>query len=100
MFNYISFRYCSVIDVDKIWDDCERKIIRIISEKNYDEGLRCCCLEHGEIVGALGNKLVNDYKNMALGVIRTDSALSKTIRNKYFKDIDSYLMDSSTQLTC
>lgn len=80
------------IDIDKIWDDCERKITRMINEKNYDEALRYCCLEHGEIVRALGNRLVDDYVNIALGLIRTDSTLSQSIRNKYFKDIDAYLI--------
>jgi len=84
------------IDIDKIWDDCERKITRMINEKNYDEALRYCCLEHGEIVKGLGNRMVNDYMNIALGLIRTDSALSQSIRNKYFKDIDAYLIASST----
>lgn len=84
------------IDIDKIWDDCERKITRMINEKNYDEALRYCCLEHGEVVGALGNRLVYDYKNMALGLIRTNRELSQSIRNKYFKHIDECLMTSST----
>lgn len=78
----------SNLDIDKLWDDCDRKIATIIDTKDYDEALRYCCLEHGEIINGLCNKYVKDYKDIALGLMRTDRNLVEYIKNKYFKEIN------------
>ena len=84
------------IDVDKLWEECEAYISCIIDEKKYEEALRYCCLEHGEILFGLGNKIIPDYSAIALGVLRENVQLANEIRQKYFGDID--LKDSDSEV--
>lgn len=81
------------IDIDRIWQECETTINRIILQRNYDEALRFCCLEHGEIISGIGNIYVKDYPDIALGLLRTDDTISEHIRNKYFHEICNFRDD-------
>lgn len=76
-----------MIDIDKLWQENESKLTSIISNRNYDEALRICCLEHGEIISGLGNTVIPDYAAIALGVLRENEKLAVAIRKKYFPDI-------------
>jgi len=76
------------LDVDKMWTKCEEKITNIISEKDYENALRYCCLEHNEVINGVVKRFVSDYATLALGVLSTDNQLSTDIRNKYFPEID------------
>lgn len=75
------------LDVDKIWSDYEEKIDMILSQRNYDQALQYCCLEHGEVISGIGNRFIPDYPNIALGVVRNDDELKKHIKDKYLSDI-------------
>lgn len=77
------------LDVDALWDDCDKKITEIINQKYYDEALRYCCLEHTEVLVGVGKRFVSDYSTIALGVLRENEALSACIRKKYFSEIDA-----------
>ena len=46
-----------MIDIDKLWQENESKLLSIISNREYDEALKICCLEHGEIISGLGNTI-------------------------------------------
>ena len=82
---------CSIfksIKLDDIWDKCEERINNIILNKNYEEAIRYCCLEHKEIIGGVVNKFVkDDYEKIALGLLTEDEELSSVIRDKYFSEI-------------
>ena len=75
------------IDIDNLWQESESKLTSIISNQKYDEALRICCLEHGEIISGLGNTIVPDYAAIALGVLGEDDNLARVIRGKYFPNI-------------
>lgn len=74
------------IDVDRLWQEYESNLTDIISHNKYEEALRICCLEHGEIISGLGNKIIPNYRSIALGVLRDNTQLAKAIRDKYFGD--------------
>ncbi|MBO6193252.1 MAG: hypothetical protein J6O00_03625 [Clostridiales bacterium] len=76
------------IDIEKLWLDNESNVTSILNSRKYDEALKICCLEHGEVLSGLGNKIIPDYASIALGVLRNDSQLPKKIRNKYFPEIN------------
>ena len=78
-----------MIDIDKMWKENEDKLTSIISNRNYDEALRICCLEHGEIISGLGNTIIPDYAAIALGVLRENDKLAIAIKEKYFPHISS-----------
>ena len=76
-----------MIDIDKLWQENESKLLSIISNREYDEALKICCLEHGEIISGLGNTIIPDYAAIALGVLRENDNLAIAIRKKYFPNI-------------
>ncbi len=78
-----------VLDVDRMWQECEDRVTQIIAENNYDNALRYCCLEHDEVLVGIGKRFVNDYATIALGVLRDDKSLQAHIRGKYFSEIQS-----------
>lgn len=79
----------SSIDVDALWNSCDTKITDIITQKDYEEALRYCCLEHTEIIVGVGRPFVTDYATIALGVLSEDEDLSTHIKNKYFSEINN-----------
>lgn len=75
------------IDIDRMWSDCEEKIEYIVSNNDYEEALKYCCLEHGEILRGVTRKIINtEYTKVALGVLE-DEDLSSKIKSKYFCEI-------------
>lgn len=77
----------SQIDIDVLWNNGENKLADIIEKKDYEQALKYCCLEHKEIINGIGNKYINDYHTIALGVLKEDAYLAELIRKKYFPDI-------------
>lgn len=77
------------INIEEIWNNFEKSFIQILEEEKYDEALRYCCLEHNEVLVGITNRYFKEYPEIALSLLRTDSELSKQIRNKYFFDIDA-----------
>lgn len=75
------------LNVDTIWSECETKVTNIINHKDYDEGLRYCCLEHNEIILGVGKRFVNEYATVAVGVLGDDKRLADFIKAKYFSEI-------------
>lgn len=75
-------------DVDAMWRESEAKLTNILTQKNYDEALRYCCLEHNEIIIGVTARFVDNYPTIALGVLREDKQLASSIRDKYFPEID------------
>ena len=75
------------LNVDTIWSECETKVTNIINRKDYDEGLRYCCLEHNEIILGVGKRFVNEYATVAVGVLGDDTQLADIIKAKYFSEI-------------
>lgn len=76
------------LDVDTIWSNCETKITNIITQKNYEEALQYCCLEHTEIIVGVATRFVSNYAAIALGVLGSDEQLSSVIKSKYFPDLN------------
>lgn len=77
------------INVEVIWNNFEKIFTQILEDEKYDEALRYCCLEHNEVLVGITNKYFKEYPEIALGLLNTDSELSKQIREKYFFDIDA-----------
>lgn len=77
----------SSIDIDNTWDRYTKKIDFIIEHKNYEEALRFCCLEHGEVINGIANKFIYNYSDIALGLLKNDKELSQKICIKYFPDL-------------
>ena len=75
------------IDLNSIWEYCEDKINNILSDRDYNEAIRFCCLGHNEIIGELINPIEKNYVNIALGLLRENNELSTYIRSKYFPGI-------------
>ena len=75
------------IDLNSIWEYCEDKINNILSDRDYNEAIRFCCLGHNEIIGELINPIEKNYVNIALGLLRENNELSTYIRSKYFPEI-------------
>lgn len=75
------------IDVDMLWDNCDKKISEIITNQDYDEALKYCCLEHTEVIVGVMKPFISDYTRIALGVLREDKELSQQIVDKYFPEI-------------
>lgn len=75
------------LNVDILWSDCETKISDIITQRNYEEALRYCCLEHTEVLVGVVSRYVTNYAVIALGVLREDEELATHIRSKYFPEI-------------
>lgn len=78
--------FCT-LDIDVLWAECDRKLTDIINCKDYEEGLRYCCLEHNEVLVGVGKPFVSDYATIALGVLSDSKELSTQIRSKYFPEI-------------
>lgn len=76
------------LDVDAMWQECEEKLTDILTQRDYEEALKYCCLEHTEIIGGVTNRFVENYSTIALGVLSDDKELSLYIRDKYFPEID------------
>ena len=70
------------------WDVSDEKISRIIDAKDYDAALKYCCLEHDEIIVGVCKPFVEDYPNIALGVLKDDNNLSEAIIKKYFSEFE------------
>ena len=70
------------------WDECEKRVDEILAQRDYDEGLKYCCLGHNEVIGGIGNKYVHNYADLALGVLRNDQTLAEAVKLKYFADCD------------
>lgn len=77
----------SNLNVDVLWSNCETKISEIIAQRDYEEALRYCCLEHTEIIVGVANRFVMNYAVIALGVLREDEELAIYIKRKYFSEI-------------
>lgn len=77
------------INIDNIWNMCDEKVNSIIIARNYDEALKFCCLEHGEIINGIANKFVPRYSELALGLLGSNKSLADNIRNKYFLELSS-----------
>ena len=77
----------SQIDIEILWKNGEDKIANILKDKDYEQALKYCCLEHKEMINGIGNKYIKDYSTIALGVLKEDASLAEIIRNKYFPDI-------------
>ena len=76
------------LDVDVLWDDSDKMLSKIIAERDYDEALHYCCLEHNEVILGVGKPFVTDYSEIALGVLKEDQELAMAIKRKYFPDIE------------
>lgn len=76
------------LDVDMMWQECETKLTDILTQMNYDEVLKYCCLGHTEIIVGVTARFVENYSTIALGVLREDKELSANIRSKYFAEIE------------
>ena len=74
--------------METLWNACEAKISDIISQTDYEEALHYCCLEHTEVIVGVVKRFVNDYANVALGVLRSDKDLASYIKAKYFSEIN------------
>ena len=60
----------------------------MLSLQDYNAALKYCCLEHNEIIVGVGKPFVSDYATIALGVLKNDSELAQTIKEKYFEGFD------------
>ena len=76
------------INVNTLWTECETKIDNMLSLQDYNAALKYCCLEHNEIIVGVGKPFVSDYATIALGVLKNDSELAQTIKEKYFEGFD------------
>jgi energy-coupling factor transporter ATP-binding protein EcfA2 len=78
----------SEVDVNALWAACDAKITEIVAQQDYDAALKCCCLEHNEVIVGVGKPFVNGYATIALGVLKDDTALAEAIKTKYFADFE------------
>lgn len=76
------------LDVDALWNICDAKVSNIILRNDYEEALRYCCLEHNEVIVGVVKRFVNDYANIALGILSKDKEVASYIRTKYFSEIN------------
>ena len=67
-----------------MWNIFESKLLKIINNKEYDNAIRYCCLEHNEVINGICNSFVRDYPKFAIGVLKQYSSLVNIIKEKYF----------------
>lgn len=74
----------NLINIKELWNIFESKLLKIINNKEYDNAIRYCCLEHNEVINGICNSFVRDYPKFAIGVLKQYSSLVNIIKEKYF----------------